>query len=276
MTYFDKSRSLICVTLTLLLATVGCLGDDDIAGDDDAGRPMMMPMGDAGQMMMRNDSGSIARTDGGSDPGTDADVGSLPDAGRDIDTGGPYTCTQVIGYSQTAEWFNVGNAFESVVDNDRWQLIWSGGAAVSRYADPEFDGWDVMTRSACTSSSEAPDRIVFSISGHHGENVAEWVENLHLVIANIRMYYPSARSIVLQPVVGGPGHEPCMRGTTSIRASWQNAFIDQAIAMVVGGNVIAGISPEVRTCDDYADNVGHLTSEGAVAAGMTIGAYYAD
>jgi hypothetical protein len=59
-----------------------------------------------------------------------------------------------------------------------------------------------------------------------------------------------------------------------VRASWQHAHIDNAIAMVVGGDVIAGASPEVGACSEYSDGLGHLTGPGAAAAAQLLGQHY--
>jgi hypothetical protein len=112
------------------------------------------------------------------------------------------------------------------------------------------------------------------VSGPYGEDEAAWEAAIRDTLANVRKRYPSARRIVLQPVVGGPGHQTCTRGGARIRASWQHAHIDNAIARVVAGDVVAGFSPEVRACADYSDETGHLTREGARAAAASIGAYY--
>ena len=38
--------------------------------------------------------------------------------------------------------------------------------------------------------------------------------------------------------------------------------------------MFAGVSPEVRSCDDFRDGVGHLTAEAAEAVGATLGRSY--
>ncbi len=40
-------------------------------------------------------------------------------------------------------------------------------------------------------------------------------------------------------------------------------------------DLVAGISPEVSSCADYADNTGHLTTMGRSTVGQAIGSYYA-
>jgi hypothetical protein len=50
--------------------------------------------------------------------------------------------------------------------------------------------------------------------------------------------------------------------------------IDQAIAQVTGGDIVAGASPEVFSCSDYADSKGHLVADARGPIGAAIGAFY--
>ena len=52
--------------------------------------------------------------------------------------------------------------------------------------------------------------------------------------------------------------------------------IDAAIAEVVGDSpdLVAGASPEVRTCGDYEDDVGHLVEPARSPIGDAIGQFY--
>ncbi|MGQ0668971.1 MAG: hypothetical protein ACT4PO_04755, partial [Actinomycetota bacterium] len=82
--------------------------------------------------------------------------------------------------------------------------------------------------------------------------------------------------IILQPLVGGPGDAPCLtRNGSIVEASASHPVIDKAIAMVVGPGVVAGVSPEVRTCEDFQDSVGHLERRAAGPIGADIGRHYA-
>src|SRR5207248_3582644 len=103
-----------------------------------------------------------------------------------------------------------------------------------------------------------------------------WVQEINLVIANIRAKYPNERQIILQPVVGGPGESLCTFQGTTVRASYNNPYIDQAIARVVGAEVVSGIDPEASSCGDYADWLGHLTEQAKGPMGVMIGQYYAN
>ncbi len=186
-----------------------------------------------------------------------------------------YTCTLVLGYSQTAEWYEAGGAFESVVPDDLWQLKWAGGAGVDRWSDPDNRAWEAEILSPCADASDAPDRIVFSISGPFGEDEDAWVAGIDGSLDLIRQRFPSAERIVLVPVVGGPSHRDCSFDGRRVRASWQHLHIDNAIRRVVDadahGTLVVGPSPEVRTCDDYRDALGHLTDAGAEAVGRMLG-----
>ena len=193
-----------------------------------------------------------------------------PAAGQDES----FSCTLVIGFSQTAQWYRASGTFESIVEDDRWQLKWAGGAGVDRWSDPDNRAWDAEVLSACARQADSPDRIVFSISGPFGEDEDAWIDAIERSLELVRQRFPSARSIVLVPVVGGPSHRDCTFEGRRVRASWQHAYIDAAIERVVdaddSGLLHAGPSPEVRTCDDYRDALGHLTEEGAAALGSML------
>jgi hypothetical protein len=203
--------------------------------------------------------------------------GSLPE--EPDDGVGPdssqYTCSEVIGYSQVRQWFADAPEFESTVGSDRWQLRWKGGASVNLWADSSFEGWSAPVVSACRARSNTPDRIVFFISGGLGTDTAAWEREIRAVISQLQSRYPSARQIVLEPVVGGPHHAICRFDTLNVRASANHPVIDVAISRVVAGSVVAGFSPEVDTCTDYQDALGHLTPSAAGRVGARLGAYYA-
>ena len=102
-----------------------------------------------------------------------------------------------------------------------------------------------------------------------------WVPYIQDAITNIRTFYSNVRQIVLQPVVGGPNKQTCFLSGTPVRASVNHPIVDQAIAMVVGGDVVSGMSPEVATCSDYQDTLGHLLDGAPTNAVSTaIGQFY--
>ena len=207
------------------------------------------------------------------------DTGIEPDAPAEEE----YACTLVIGYSQVGlragGWFMTNGTFESIVDDTRWELKWNGGGGVDLWHDADYEGWDQPIESACETNPDAPDRVLLSVSGPHGEDHDAWVTDIEATVDQIQAQYPSVQRIILQAVVGGPDDGLCEFEGESIRASWQHPYIDAAIATVVERQpsdlLVEGLSPEVRTCDDYRDSRGHLTRQAGAALGRIIATYYA-
>jgi hypothetical protein len=205
-------------------------------------------------------------------------------------TPGPagFTCTEVIGYSQTSNWYSVDvpDGFESTIVDARYQLRYELGAAVHYWADPAFGGWSGAPYSPCAAGSATPDRVVMDVTedffindGDPAHDQSQVLNDVRAVIATIQQKHPAVLAIYLQPVVGGPG------GTTQcsitghvIRASANHPYIKSVIAQAIGGIVQAGPSPTVRTCADYEDDglyVGHLSAGAKGPIGQSIGAFYA-
>jgi hypothetical protein len=212
----------------------------------------------------------------------------------------------VIGFSQTGEWYlgpPLGApvpTFEPIVGDDQWQLRAYEGAGLS-WQDPTFIGWTdpAALYSPCVTNSTNPDRVVLNIACLPKDvpcepgipSVAFWVTNVQNEIATIRAKYSNIRQIVLQAVVGGPNDTVCYFNNNPgdpVHSSLIGPNIDTAIAQVVAadptGQVVAGISPEVRTCADYADDAGHLcypgfdtcgTLDARGPLGTMIGQFYA-
>jgi hypothetical protein len=185
--------------------------------------------------------------------------------------GGQYTCTEVVGFSQTAQWSLEVPDFQEAVGDGGWQVRWAPGGAIYYWADPGFSGWDGAADSACANGADAPDRIVLTITSQEYESDSSafvpWIEG---AIEAARSRYPLVAQVVLQPVVGGPGNGSCDQGGVQVRATHNHPLIDAAIAQVVGGAVVAGPSPEVRTCADYSDSVGHLVDGARGPIGLAI------
>jgi acetyl esterase/lipase len=203
--------------------------------------------------------------------------------------------TRVIGYSQVGQprggWFVAEGVFELIVGDDRWELLWHGGAGVDKWRDPDYTGWAQPLVSPCPGDAPV-DRVLLSVSGPYGDDEKAWAEAIDATVAAIRKNIPTARQIILQAVVGGPDGKVCpapasgrgprgRAGGGQVRASWQHKHIVSAIRAVAKAHagdtvpIIAGYEPKVRSCDDYADALGHLTREGAVAAARAIGERYA-
>lgn len=186
--------------------------------------------------------------------------------------GGQYTCTELVGFSQTRQWSLDVPDFQDSVGDAAWQVRWAPGGAIYFWADPEYEGWDGAAESPCSTDADAPARVVLTITSQNYENDASsfviWIED---AVEVVRSRFPSVEQIVLQPVVGGPGNGSCVRDDGGeVRASHNHPLIDAAIAQVVGGDVVAGPSPEVPTCDDYADSAGHLEDAARASIAQTI------
>jgi hypothetical protein len=263
--------------LALWLIVVGILlacqqGDDSGDTPPDAptadggavsGRDSGTTAGDSGATAGDEDAGTVAVSDGGSDS---------PDTGTDTSRG-TFACTEVIGFSQTIQWYTAG--FETYVADEYWQRRAQGGASIDLWADPEYSGWDIEISSACAGGDE-PDRVVQTVSGAYGDDVDAWEEQIRAAVAAIRVKHPGVRQIVLQSVVGGPGGTVCMFAGRQVRANYQFSFINEAIARVAEGDVVTGPAPEIETCDQYRDAKGHLTDEGSRVAARVIGQHYAE
>jgi len=207
-----------------------------------------------------------------------------------------FVCTQIMGYSQMGNTAYGGwgpYAAEVMVGTgpDTVQLRWQNGGAAFRWADPSYPGWGTgadpsgMPQSPCAQSAPSPDRVILDITHNeyltaartNGDPVGFMVRNINGFIAQARAHYPNLRSIVLQPVVGGPNHTTCPWSGAEqgvVRASYNHPYIHQAIQRVVGGNVTMGYDSQVRTCADYNDDVGHLNPRASEPIGTAIGTFY--
>ena len=183
------------------------------------------------------------------------------------------SCTMVMGFSQTRQWFDAG--FQTAAGgSDSWQRLTVNGSEVDVIANPSsafWAAWPSGISSACTTNSLTPDRVILNISGPEQTDPQVWAADILAAVLTTRQKLGNPL-IVLQPVVGGPNHADC--GT---RASFNHPYIDQGIALAVAADpsLVAGFSPEVGSCSHYSDDKGHLTSSGASYVAGKVGAYYA-
>jgi hypothetical protein len=218
---------------------------------------------------------------------------------------GAFTCTQVMGYSQTGNWYSdaVPLAFESRVTDSRYQLRNFSGGAVSLWADPTYGGWSAPPYSPCVSGSSAPDRVIFDVTEsfwinetcgiHEFDNcsnpdtsVARVAQDIRNVIAQLRSKYASSlRQIYVQAILGGPGNVVCSLPDPTnggalrrIRGTYNHPFIVQAINQAIDGNAVAAPEFFVDSCQDFNTDtqfVGHLNDAAKAVVGRRIGDYYA-
>jgi len=208
-------------------------------------------------------------------------------------------CTHVLGFSQTADWYmspvfrstnpdqppEAGAIFESIVDGDKWQLQWAGGAGVNIYSNPNAAAWNSPIISRCKKNSDRPERLVYMLSGPYGSDVAAWAAEIEKALDNIRDKFPSVRIIALQPVVGAPADAPgdtCFLNGTEVRAAWQATPILEAIEIVAGQHrdVIVGATTRLRSCGHFVDTLGHISNgemlSGGATAAVDTGLFYRD
>ena len=182
-----------------------------------------------------------------------------------------FSCTEVLGFSQTLEWFaaistaELGGSVGSVeLDDDEFLPSWQGrftaGAALERWRDPEFDGWEGTTRAPAVCERHEVDRVLFNVSGSR-RTAGEWASGIIDVIEVLRTRYPDVQRVVLLPPAGPP-----LDGCDGVRAARIQPSIVEGIDLALreaSGEVVAGPVPRVADCDQYADGLGHLTPEGA-------------
>lgn len=188
-------------------------------------------------------------------------------------------CVQIVGFSQTRQWFSSSDdGFESQVGDGMWEALIQGGGSIDRWMDPQFSGWANPLTSPCKSGPNDPDIVLFTISGGNRE-LGDWVDAIEEMLDTIAIKVPSAEHIILQPVVGGPGESLCPSGRgEDVRASENHQVIDSAIAQVAAAHadVLSGASPEVGSCDHYSDEVGHLTEAGGNFVAGELAQFYDD
>lgn len=181
-----------------------------------------------------------------------------------------FGCTLVIGFSQTEQWFEAG--FEQILPTANWELLAESGGSIELWADSAYVGWTQPIVSSCVGP---PHRVLLTITGEI-RDAERWVTDIEAAAGVALTKFPSAQTVILQPVVGGPNGALCPADDGFVRASETHPVIDQAIAQLVAGrsDLVAGASPEVRYCADYSDNLGHLVEEAWGPIGGAIAGFY--
>jgi len=184
-------------------------------------------------------------------------------------------CTRVMGFSQTDQWYEGGD-FESHVTGADWELYWHEGGRIDEWSrgGPIWRSGTLF--SAC--ADQPPERVVFNVAPREDQqaDLAAFVADLTKVVAMIHQELPSVKTIVLQPLVGGPSEGICHDGSGDVvNASLIHPFAEQAIAQVVdGSDIVQGPDPHVGDCGMFADSTGHLTAAGSDYVAGVEGAYW--
>lgn len=186
------------------------------------------------------------------------------------------SCTQVLGFSQSLEWYGGLSLADYMADDGppkspsletgvflpNWQGAFYVGASVEKWLDPGFLAWsgnDGTTHEVATHCDrDQVDRVVFNVSGE-ARPADEWASIIESVAELIRENFPAVRQIVMQPVVGAPDG-----ACQEVLAARNHPDIAEGIRKVAQrGMVEAGPEPKVATCDQFRDGLGHLTKDGA-------------
>ena len=197
---------------------------------------------------------------------------AMPAAGAATAPGATtFTCTEVLGFSQTRNWFR---GFQIDLGNARYQLLQSTNGGL-KWQDPNFSGWDNPLISPCTQGSRDPDRIIDNISWRQNvTDVAFYVREIRDEVATIRNLYPGT-DIVLQAVIGGPNDSTCSGVHTAIVHPAVEAAIAQVVASDPGLSAPLGPEePEVARCSDFRDDIGHLIDAQKDPMGRFIASFY--
>ena len=191
-----------------------------------------------------------------------------------------FACSEMLGFSETAQWYD--GFIAAVPDPGSWQLRWTSGGSVDLWANPNYNGWSGGALTTHCRNGASPDRVVLNISGDYQTDPNWWAAETSQVISIVHSRYPNVRQIALQPVVGGPGGSRCPISSPDaklpfVRATFNYPYINQGLAMDVGGDVVLGASPEVQSCSDYqaGDWAGHLQPGPAARVGASVAAFWA-
>ena len=178
----------------------------------------------------------------------------------------------VVGSSQTRQWFVHEGLFESLVGDDRWQLLWLPEAVLEKWADPDYSGWGRAPESPCLFGSANPDRVVLTIGGA-ARSDTRWIADIRAAVDAARERFPKA-AVVLQPLVGAPSAS-CESFGRPVVAAENHRAISAAVKAVQGNGVEAGAVPRLTACSGYRDPLGHLEAAGLPGLARLLAAHYA-
>jgi hypothetical protein len=271
----------------------GASAGASVAGAPNAGAP------NAGS------SGSPASGGGGGSAGAPASAGAGGSSGGSAGGGGGsggatvqmnFTCTEYLGLLTTNEWYSQG--FEmGGVDGAKWELKYHHFGYVNTWADPNSAFWGTTgnsfdlnqgspLQSPCTTSPEAPDRMVYAALDWEMPDEATWVTALEKALVTFKGKYPSLRWIDIMTMIRCPGNSKCNPnanygpGANAV-ANRQDCYVpsyeDSAIAKVAANHPdFVGVGPktEADACRNPVDGA-HLSADTNKKAAQAIATYYA-
>jgi hypothetical protein len=212
-------------------------------------------------------------------------------------SGGPFTCSLVLGLFTTSQWFNgtqPGGAsktfLQNGVDATKWEGKMQKYSYIEKWSDPANPIWNIPTQNACAANATTPDRVLFvgfspgipadqDYDKYHAQAMdqAGWETQLNLVIANIRAKYPSAKEIDILTMGRAPNNMLCANNsdTDTIIAAYEDAAY-QAVADASNGLVKVGpkyFVPDCATSYIFANDSDYTTT-GANSLAMQVATYY--
>lgn len=192
-----------------------------------------------------------------------------------------YSCTEVLGFSQTMQWFAASSFADlspsggsSELGPDEFLPGWQGrftfGAAIDRWMASDYSGWEGTYVSPSHCARDEVDRVVFNVSGE-ARSADAWATAIDSVAQLVRAKFPGVRAVVMQPVAGAPPGD-----CEGVRAARNHPTIVRGIARAAErGVVTAGPNPTVSDCGQFRDALGHLTAGGAEHVHGILRAHYA-
>ena len=166
-------------------------------------------------------------------------------------------CTRIIGFSQTKQWAQL---FLPKVPDARWEAQIRPGEGVEQWAVGGV-GWTTPVFSPCGTVT----RVLLQVATTEQRTDAEATQLLSDALGGVRTNVPGA-SIMLVPVVGGPGGAVCTVDGSSVYASAIYPQMVRLIAAAALGDVSAPAQDlTLGDCAQYQDLRGHLQATGASA-----------
>jgi hypothetical protein len=243
-------------------------------------------------------SGGQAAGGGGAGGATGGAAGAGGSGGAGVSPpSGPFTCTQYIGAYLSQEWWNQGFQQQPGIEDGKWQLKWHHHGTIGNWGDPNSPFWsdegDPMDdskgapiQSACTTNSNAPDRIVMLIIEWDLVTQEAWAAQIENIVTNLKAKYPSAKRIELMTTVRVVNNAMCNPNANygpgaNDSAGREDCYIppyaDAAIAQVIAAHpdlLAAGPQIEAPMCGPTV-NGPHLGAENDKLTAKAMGAYYA-
>ena len=177
------------------------------------------------------------------------------------------------------------------IDPKKWEGKLQKYSYVEKWADPASGLWTQNTQNPCAMNPTTPDRVVFvgfspgvpadqDYAKYHtlAMDQTGWEMQLNLVIANIKMKYPSAKEIDILTMGRAPNNVLCSNNNDvdTVIAPYEDAAFE-AIAASSNGLIKVGPKyyvPDCATSYIYA-NDSDYTSSAANYIAMEVAAYYA-